>query len=163
MLKTVKPVVGVGMVEVLVAMVVVGVGLLGVASLYITTLQAKTTAQSRMKAINFAYDMADRIRANREGKSSYALALTGSTAAPASTANCVATVGVTCTPAQMASNDLYLWDQMVTDTIKGLPGAGRAVTYTAPPTGTAPAKYKIDLQWSERNGGAQSYSLEIQI
>jgi len=163
MLKNVKSIAGVGMVEVLVAMVIIGVGLLGVASLYITTLQAKTTAQSRMRAVDFAYDIADRIRANRAAGSSYGLALTGTTSAPAAAANCVATAGVTCSPAQMAANDLYLWDQMVTNSTKGLPSAGRAITYTAPTSGSGPAKYEIELRWSERNSGTQSYKLEIQI
>lgn len=56
---------GIGLIEVLVALVILAVGMLGIASLYVTTLQAKITAQSRMQAINLADDMADRIRANR--------------------------------------------------------------------------------------------------
>ena len=45
---------GVGIVEVLVALVVIGVGMLGVASLYVISLQAKTSAGARMQAVNLA-------------------------------------------------------------------------------------------------------------
>jgi len=163
MLSRQKHINGVGMVEVLVALVVVGVGMLGIASLYVTTLQAKTTAQARMKAINFAYDIADRIRANRTGGTDYTLQFTDTKSAPAATANCVqnsSTAAVNCTPAQMAANDLYLWDKLVMDAKKGLPAAQRKIEYS---NVTIPATYKITLQWTEPNSGTQNYVLEIQI
>ena len=56
---------GFSMVEMLVALVVLGVGMLGMASLYVTTLRASSSAISRMQAANLASDIADRIRANR--------------------------------------------------------------------------------------------------
>jgi len=163
-----KKISGVGMVEVLVALVVIGVGMLGIASLYVTTLQAKTTAQSRMKAINFAYDIADRIRANRAAGdstgSSYTLASNATLSVPAT--NCVetsSTAATICTPAQMAASDLYLWDKLVSDSVKGLSSVQRSISFTVP-TATAPGVYTINLQWTEPNTtSTQSYSLEVQI
>ena len=56
---------GFTIVEALVALVVLAVGMLGIASLYVTTLRASGSAMSRMQAINLASDLGDRIRANR--------------------------------------------------------------------------------------------------
>ncbi|HVY22086.1 MAG TPA: type IV pilus modification protein PilV [Steroidobacteraceae bacterium] len=150
------------MVEVLVALVVVGVGMLGIASLYVTTLQAKTTAQARMKAINFAYDIADRIRANRTAGDSYAMTIGSTLTAPSSTTNCIESTdmaAITCTPAQMAANDLYSWNKLVTDPIQGLPGASGSIAVA----NANPTTYTITLQWSEPSSGTQSYKLTVEI
>ena len=63
---------GFTIVEALVALVVLAVGMLGIASLYVTTLRASGSAMSRMQAINLASDLGDRIRANRTAEAAYA-------------------------------------------------------------------------------------------
>jgi len=152
---------GVGMVEVLVAVVVIGVGMLGIASLYVTTLQAKTTSLSRLKAVNLAYDIADRIRANRAGGSSYTLATGTTLTAPSPT--CSAS---NCTPAQVAAADLYAWSTQVTNTSNGLPGGSnvkRSISFTDR-TATTPQVFKIDLVWREASTATTDlkYSLTVQ-
>lgn len=57
---------GFSLIEVLVALVVLSVGLLGLAALQSTATQFNASAYSRSQATILAYDMADRIRANRE-------------------------------------------------------------------------------------------------
>ena len=57
---------GFSLIEVLVALVVLSVGLLGLAALQSTAAQFNASAYSRSQATILAYDMADRIRANRE-------------------------------------------------------------------------------------------------
>ena len=147
---------GVGMVEVLVALVVMSVGMLGIASLYVTTLQAKTTSLSRMKAVNLASDMVDRIRANPGAVASYALAANGATTAT----DCES---ATCTAAQIAAYDLNKWDTMVKDGITGLPGTvNRNIAITAA-TDTTPAIVTINLSWTEVNSGTLTYALQVQI
>jgi len=56
---------GFTLLEVLVALVVLSVGLLGLASLQTNTLKFNQGAYLRTQATNLAYDMADRMRANR--------------------------------------------------------------------------------------------------
>jgi len=56
---------GVSLIEVLVTIVVLSVGLLGTASLQLTTLQTHQRAYSRTQATNIAYTIADLARANR--------------------------------------------------------------------------------------------------
>jgi type IV pilus assembly protein PilV len=56
---------GFTLVEALVALVVLSIGLLGVAALQLTSLRANTSASSRSQATFLAYDITDRMRANR--------------------------------------------------------------------------------------------------
>ena len=57
---------GFSLIEVLIALLVLSVGLLGLAALQANTLQFNQSAYLRSQATNLAYDMADRMRANRE-------------------------------------------------------------------------------------------------
>jgi len=52
--------------EVLIAVLVMAIGLLGLAALQASTLQFNRGAYLRSQATSFGYDMADRMRANRE-------------------------------------------------------------------------------------------------
>lgn len=65
---------GFGLIEVLVALLILAVGLLGMASLQTASLQQTTGSQSRTQAILLAEDIVERIRANRPNRASYALA-----------------------------------------------------------------------------------------
>ena len=56
---------GFSLIEVLIALVVLSVGLLGLAALQSTATQFNASAYVRSQATVLAYDMADRIRANR--------------------------------------------------------------------------------------------------
>ena len=56
---------GFTLLEVLVAVLVLAIGLLGLAGLQATSLRVNQSASMRSQATNLAYDMADRIRANR--------------------------------------------------------------------------------------------------
>jgi len=153
---------GVGMVEVLVALVVIGVGMLGIASLYVTTLQAKTSSQSRMQAVTLANDMADRIRANRLAPSAdFVVTQTAAMSAPTPVCTTSATTAPssTCTADQMAAYDLYLWDQALRATLPG------TVTETITAAGSFPTTYTIKISWTEALTGASSlnYTLQVQI
>lgn len=63
---------GFTLIEVLVALVVMSVGMLGIAALYLEGLRAGRTALYRTTAVNLAADMADRIRANPNAGLAYA-------------------------------------------------------------------------------------------
>lgn len=91
---------GFTLIEVLIAVIVLAMGLLGFAALNAVTLRNSQSAYYRSIATNVAYDIADRIRANKGGAAQYL-------GAPASQPTCLTTAG--CTPAQMAQNDLQNW------------------------------------------------------
>src|SRR5262245_887446 len=62
---------GISIVEALVALVVIAVGMLGIAGLYLTSLQSSRSAKLRAQAVQLAGSIADRIRANREAVTAY--------------------------------------------------------------------------------------------
>ncbi len=55
---------GFTLIEVLIAMLVLAVGLLGLAGLQATSLRNNQSAYNRSQATQLAYDLADRMRAN---------------------------------------------------------------------------------------------------
>ena len=55
---------GFSLVEVLIALVIMSVGMLGIAGLYVHSMQAGRTSLFRHHAVTLAGDIADRIRAN---------------------------------------------------------------------------------------------------
>jgi type IV pilus assembly protein PilV len=57
---------GFTLIEIMVAVVVLAIGLLGLAGLQATSLRFNNSAYHRSQATNLAYDMADRMRVNRQ-------------------------------------------------------------------------------------------------
>lgn len=97
---------GVGMIEVLVALVILAIGVLGFAALQLRAVDATNEAMSKVEAMNLARDLAERIRANRISYATYKANLTATTQSNTAT-SCVQTGSTTpCTTAvQMANYD----------------------------------------------------------
>lgn len=62
---------GVGMIEVLVALVILAIGVLGFSALQLRAMEATAEASDRTMAMNLARDLAERIRINRLGLNDY--------------------------------------------------------------------------------------------
>jgi len=149
---------GFSIVEALVALVVLSVGMLGIAALYVESLRAGRTAVYRTQAVNLAADMADRIRANRAA-TNWALPVGAN---PAEHLECI-NGGVTCTPEQLAEGDQFSWRKSINDE---LPGNG-----ATPASGTidvdavaSPPQYQITVTWFEPGGdpAGSTYILTMQ-
>jgi type IV pilus assembly protein PilV len=138
---------GFGLVESLVALVVVSVGMIGIAALYGQGLGASRTALYRTQAVNLASDMADRIRLNRQGGAAYGGAAALGPCGPG---------GVRCTPAQLAAHDLSLWTTLVG---QQLPGGVGTVTYVA----ALPPTYTIQVTWQEVGVGAITHQIAVSV
>ena len=93
---------GFSMIELLVAVLVMGIGVLGITGLQMVSLQNNRGALTRADAVQLAYDILDRMRAN-PGAAYAGLAIG---AAPPVTVDCQA---ATCTEAQMATFDQAVW------------------------------------------------------
>ncbi len=93
---------GFSMIELLVAVLVMGIGVLGITGLQMVSLQNNRGALTRADAVQLAYDILDRIRANPGGVYT-GLALG---AAPPVMVDCEAAV---CTEATMATFDQAVW------------------------------------------------------
>ena len=70
---------GVGMIEVLVALVILAIGVLGFSALQLRSMEATTEASNRTMAMNLARDLSERIRINRLGLADYVTAINDKT------------------------------------------------------------------------------------
>lgn len=149
---------GITMVEALVALVVISVGMLGIAGLYLSSLQAGRAANLRVQAVNLAAEMADRIRANREAFGAYALAASTLPAA----VNCAS---ANCTAAQLAQSDQNIWVTALRD-VRQLPRGNGSIVVTDLRTAAPPLplmQYQINVTWREAGSDADStYRLVIE-
>lgn len=103
---------GVGVVEILIALVVVSFGVLGMAGLQLTGMKHSSSGYNRSKAALYAETMATRMRGNAEGVETLAysaLAMPDCTAPPVPycQARPVGVAAETCTPAEMALFDNF--------------------------------------------------------
>jgi type IV pilus assembly protein PilV len=142
---------GFSLIEAMVALVVLSVGMMGIAAMYAEGLGAGRTAVLRTQAVNLVSDMADRIRVNRLGGAAYAGAAANKKCDPQSGGP------LDCAPADMAAHDLYVWGDEIASL---LPAGTGSVAYddtTAPPT------YTISVNWTEAGVGALHYVLDVQV
>ena len=103
---------GFTLVEVLIAVLVLSLGLLGLAGLQASSLRHNNSAAARGQATFLAYDIIDRMRANRTAALGGAYDSGYGTAPSAGAADCQAS-GATCSAAAMASYDLNQWRCML--------------------------------------------------
>lgn len=137
-----RPNTGFTLIEVMVAMLVLSVGLLGMAGMLAQSMRFNQDAYVRTQATFLAYDMMDRMRASSETLDNF------EGGDPA-----VACSVVTAT----ATNDRACWYDMVQST---LPGGGAAIDEN--PDGSG--QFDITLSWVDRNTGepsAQSWTVRF--
>lgn len=102
---------GLSLIEVLISVFILAVGLLGLAAMQLQSLKYTQGSQWRSQANFLAYDIVERIRANRVNVGDYAIAMSA---------------GKPETRSTMAKNDLFLWlDQLETS----IPGGDGSVSW----------------------------------
>jgi type IV pilus assembly protein PilV len=144
---------GFTLIEVLIALVIMAIGLLGMASLTMISLQSSQGAYLRSQATLLAYDIAERMRANHDQaitSNAYTLTTTSSTSDP----GCKATG---CTPNDQAQLDIHEWRTALTESIPG----SKAIISRA--NGN---EYTIDISWEESSALQQATadsSFELRI
>lgn len=143
---------GFTLIESMVALLVLSVGLIGVAALHGQGLNASRTAVYRTIAINLSADMADRIRVNRRGGAAYE-----STAANHGCDPNSGGAAVDCSPAELAEHDLFVWEDLVADS---LPNGVGDVTVDAT---TDPTTYTITVTWDEVGEGSLTHTARLQV
>ena len=144
---------GFTLIEELVALLVLSVGMLGIAVLYVESLSAGRTASYRSQAVNLASDMADRIRTNRGALAAYAAGAANNSCDPQGILP-----SVPCTPGQMAAHDLFRWNQAMGNLLPGGNGNVQFNNATIPPT------YTITVNWTEVTEPAPlAYQMIIQV
>jgi len=138
---------GFSLVEVLIALIIMSVGMLGIAGLFVQSMQAGRTSMFRHHAVTLAGDVADRIRANPRAGVAYA--------GFGADNGCVDT-GNDCNEAAMAANDIFFWDEQATDS---LPSGAISVTFNDT---VLPPEYTIRVDWVEP-GETPFYEIVIPV
>lgn len=127
---------GVSLLEVMVAVVVFSLGLLGLALMQIKGAQFGKEAGSRTHAIMQARSIADAMRANPVGVS-HGTYVASTTTPPTALVSCTSN----CTPDQVAANDVYTWLQRLKAESAG---AGGTIAGPSSVTGA----YTVTVTWS---------------
>lgn len=153
---------GFSLIEGLVAMVVLSIGMLGMAALYTTGFKTSRSAVLRNKGVLFATDIAARIRANPVAEADYVVDEEG-TGADKGCSDHYSGSGVAeavyCDAATMAVHDIYQWKQAIEDSRAGLPNGTGKVERDAT---TTPATWSVTVAWTEEDEEL-SYVLTFQL
>ena len=135
---------GFNLIEILVTMLIMAVGLMGIAALQFKGLQYNTDAYTRSQINFLVYDIADRVRLNRDNAASY---ISTYQAGNSHTA-CVHATGAN------AANDLNCWYDLVD---AYLPFGSDAII-TQPSTG----QYQVQLAWTDRGNSSHTLNFSFQ-
>lgn len=102
---------GVGLIEVVVSLLIISIGVLGMAGLQINAKRAAHEAVQRTTAAYLASDMLERMRSNPSVLASYVTAgLGGGSITSEPSPNCLSAA---CTAAELAAHDLWAWEQSI--------------------------------------------------
>ncbi|HTV51139.1 MAG TPA: type IV pilus modification protein PilV [Steroidobacteraceae bacterium] len=136
---------GFTLVEVLVALVVLSIGLLGIGKLMLFSSRANDSAYMRTQATALAYMIMDDMRANRTQAIGGAYQIAFGAATNPGT-NCDT---ATCTPAVLASYDLWTWQSQLASALPA--GNGSVSIVSVPDTNTGDALYEatVTVQWND--------------
>ncbi len=153
---------GFSLIEVLIALVIIMIGLLGIAGLQAVGVRSSAQAHLRTLAALDAHSLAASMRANRAywtdvnapaNVSILASAAGTVTVSPviATASDCAAT---TCTAAETAAYDLADWGELLAAMQRS---ASASITRIAS-TGTSASAYAVTVSWSERRIKGQGVS-----
>lgn len=132
---------GFTLIEVLITLVIMAVGLLGLAGLQISSLRDNLRAEHRGKAAQLAYDMADRMRANTDRSNLFGLKDYEEDGLE--NTDCIIVPIVGCTPTQQAGHDKFEWKR---DIANSLPLGDGDVSEAA-------GVYIILVKWDDNRSG----------
>jgi type IV pilus assembly protein PilV len=132
---------GITMIEVLVAVLILAIGLLGVAGLQSISLKNTTVVFFSQQAMSYSQELINRIMANQNaaGNGDYA----DTPSAPG--ADCSAVV---CTSEQMADWDLWQWNDELTSGVGSPPAAAADVDWD-----DAVGEYEVSITWDAIGAG----------
>lgn len=145
---------GFTLIEVMIAVFVLAIGILGVAGLQLFANQNTYEANQRTTAAALASSIIERIRVNADVADNYlgsTTPVTEASGAPACTA------AVDCTPQQLADHDLQIWHNMIVgvteesqagDNTGGLVAPSACITQ---PAGYDDNQYRIAIAWRGRS------------
>lgn len=147
---------GFSLMEVLVTVVVLSIGLLGLAGLQMTGMKNNHSAYLRSQATILANDIVDRMRSNRNSALTGAYDTALGTLATAPVTSCDGDATDNCTEADMATLDLNQWKNTLANI---LPSGDGSIARTVAGNQTTAT---IIIQWDDTRGqgAATQFSIE---
>ncbi|MCK4864140.1 MAG: type IV pilus modification protein PilV [Gammaproteobacteria bacterium] len=161
---------GFTLLEVMIAMMIFSIGMLGLAGIQATAVQNNNTAYQRTIAMQQSYNMSDLIRssANFDGFIDPSFDEITTAVGTAPSPNCFLDVNddiTKCTTSEMAAFNIYHWKKRLAGK-QGLPSGRGKVTRDGD-------TYEIIIMWDEKRNGATNedcgttalkcYKLQIQV
>jgi len=138
---------GFSLLEVLISLVILSIGLLGLAGLQAAGLKNNFSAYHRTQATQLAYDMADKMRSNISAIGGYTLSSAGSESGSESDSGSeLSNCDSGCTPSELAQIDLKEWNKKLKSELPL--GQG---TVSSPVSEI----YTISIQWDDNRDGVR--------
>ncbi len=135
---------GFNLIEILVTMLILAIGLMGIAALQFKGLQYNYDAYSRSQINFLAYDIADRMRLNRDNAADYVGNYTLGGTAP---------TGCTQSTGADKDNDLACWRLSVYNALP--PGSQANITQSS-------GEYEVLLSWTDRGSTVRNVRYSFQ-
>jgi type IV pilus assembly protein PilV len=139
---------GFTLLEVLIALLVMSIGLLGIGKMMLLSARANDSAYMRSQATALGYTILDAMRANRATALLQGYDTANPNLVPASQGCALAAPG--CTGDLQASNDTFLWNQSLAAELPG--GTGTVVTAQGPDiqTGATNVTATVTVTWIDK-------------
>ncbi len=145
---------GMSLIEILVAVIVLSIGLLGIAALQIQSKRSNFEAIQRTTATMLTHEIVERMRNNASRLEDYLTTVGGGVITAAPTPNCSNTNP--CTPQQLVQRDLWEWERAIdgAEEVAGGSETGGLVMPTGcitGPAGGGSGIYTVSLAWRGQN------------
>jgi type IV pilus assembly protein PilV len=141
---------GFTLLELLVALVILSIGLLGVAKLSLGTVQSNDSALMRSQATELVQHIVDDMRANQPQAAAGAYNI-ATLVVPGAAPACV---DVDCGAAGVAAYDLSVWKTMLATSLPVGDGSVLTATEVNPLTGANETVVTVTVQWDDSVAGA---------
>lgn len=154
---------GFSLIELLVAVVILAVGILGIAGLQVVALQQNRGAVYRAEATMLANDIMDRVRVNTN--TTYTALIDQD---PPAATNCG---NSSCSPSEMANYDIAQWKCQINDldadgnpfAVCGDFGISGALPNGAGAIDKSGGVYEVTVQWTDRSGNVSETKIRSQV
>jgi type IV pilus assembly protein PilV len=146
-----RRVAGFSLIEVLIALVILSIGLLGIAAMVSESLKSKDSSYYRTQALDLTAAIVDRMRANRAiaTTNGYDAATYGAVPGTPPSGYCKSS-GANCSSTDIASVDMAEWQNEIKVVLPGFPSGTPAAGSIATSTVGQMTEVQVSIEWYDR-------------